>query len=336
MIAALKAAEGAPMRIFGTIIPVTLAVVGPLPAHALVVATPDEPVANLALQSQAASVMTPWVEAELVPARLSDLPEVLTSLKQRAAAVNWRASVGRVTAEDLYRKIPVGVRLAGEKAVLDFLDVHDVSHIRSVSGHPELAASTGNVVFEPRRWNQGRGPRDMGSLDKLRVWTHNAHVGWGAARPLILTNFAKSSIIAALVELPVSAFVETQHVVNGRKAPGQAALDAAQSVGITTALVGSTTGVVTMASALGVTVGTPVLVGFAVVGGSLYAWNSGERIWQAIGDDTRAAAIEKVAPTKEVAHAALRDGASALRDQVGGAVDAVSEWFHIHKSKFRL
>ena len=84
------------------------------------------------------------------------------------------------------------------------------------------------------------------------------------------------------------------------------------------------------------TVGTPVLVGFAGVGGSLYAWNSGEGIWQAIGDDTRAAAVEKVVETKEAADVALRDGAGTLRDQVGVAIDAVSEWFHMHKSKFRL
>ena len=119
------------MRVFGTIIPVTLAVAALLSAHALVVATPDNPVASVGLQSQAASVMTPWVEkisAELIPARLSDLPEVHTRLNQRASTVNWRASVGRVTAEDLYRKIPGGVRVAGGKAVLGFLDVHDVSH----------------------------------------------------------------------------------------------------------------------------------------------------------------------------------------------------------------
>ncbi len=200
------------MRVFVTIILVTLAVAGPLSAHA-----------NVGLQSQAASVMTPWVEkiwAELIPARLSDLPKVHTRLNQRASTVNWRANVGRVTAEDLYRKIPGGVRVAGGKAVLGFLDVHDVSHIRSVNRHPELAASAGNVVFEPPKWNQGRGPRDMGFPDKLRMHTHNARMGLGAARRPILASLARGGAIGALVELPVSASVETLHVVNGRKALG--------------------------------------------------------------------------------------------------------------------
>ena len=70
--------------------------------------------------------------------------------------------------------------------MLGFLDVRDVSHIRSVNRHPELAASAGNVVFEPPKWNQGRGPRDMGFPNKLRVHRHSARMGLGAARRPIL------------------------------------------------------------------------------------------------------------------------------------------------------
>ena len=47
----------------------------------------------------------------------------------------------------------------------------------------------------------------------------------------------------------------------------------------------------------------------------------------------RVAVVEKVVEAKEAAKAALRDGAGTLRDQVGGVVDSVSEWFHIHKSE---
>ena len=185
--------------------------------------------------------------------------------------------------------------------------------------------------MEPRTWSQRHGvPGQAAGAQAQRPH------GLGSCTSPNSGSLARGGAIGALVELPVSASVATLHVVNGRKALGQAVLDFARSVSIATAVVGSTVGVVATASALGVTVGTPVLVGFAGVGGSLYAWNSGEGIWQAIGDDTRAAAVEKVVETKEAADVALRDGAGTLRDQVGVAIDAVSEWFHMHKSKFRL
>ena len=79
------------------------------------------------------------------------------------------------------------------------------------------------------------------------------------------------------------------HVRNGRKTPEEAALDGARMVG-TAAVVGAVAaGAFSAAATAGVTMSAPVLMPISVVGGGLYVWVSGNRIWDAVDEGTRTA-----------------------------------------------
>ena len=156
-------------------------------------------------------------EAKLVAPSLDAMPELMAKLKQRASSTNQRATTGQITARDLFLKIPVGVRLAGEKAALEYLENHDLSHVQSVKGFPTLAAIPKNIVFELQEWNRARGSKNMGFLDKLKVHGHNAGTSLATRPDVIVTTMMKGGAIGVLLELPVTAIVETQSVRDGRK-----------------------------------------------------------------------------------------------------------------------
>jgi hypothetical protein len=102
-----------------------------------------------------------------------------------------------------------------------------------------------------------------------------------------VSTLAKGTGIGVLVELPVTAAVEYLHVRNGRKTPEEAAIDGARTVG-TAAVVGAVAaGAFSAAATAGVTVSAPFVMPLAVVGGGLYVWVSGDRIWNAVHEDTR-------------------------------------------------
>ena len=104
-----------------------------------------------------------------------------------------------------------------------------------------------------------------------------------------VSTLAKGTGIGVLVELPVTAVVEYLHVRNGRKTPEEAALDGARTVG-TAAVVGAVAaGAFSAAVTAGITISAPVVMPVAVVGGGLYVWVSGDRIWNAVHEDTRTA-----------------------------------------------
>ena len=109
----------------------------------------------------------------------------------------------------------------------------------------------------------------------------------GATRML-----AKGGTIMALVELPVTAIVETLHVRNGRKTAEEALADGGRAVS-TAAAVGATVGAIAAgAAAAGVTIPAAVPVG--VVASGAYVWVSGKRVWNALDDDTRASVNERL------------------------------------------
>ena len=218
---------------------------------------------------------------------LDEMPEVAAKLAQRASDTNQRAITGNLKGQDLLQKIPGGVRRAGKGPTLEYLNKHDLSHVLSVKHHPELAAQPDNLVFELLKWNRARGSNDMKLLDKSKVRIHNAVASIAGAGKIMWTTIAKGGAIGVLVELPVTTAEETLHVVNRRKTVKQAMGDGAQRVGVTALAGGATAGVLTAASTLGFTVGAPVLVPLAVVGGSAYVWVSGDRVWRALDDGTR-------------------------------------------------
>ncbi len=208
-------------------------------------------------------------------------------LAQRASGANRRASTGdKVRGPDLLPKIPGGVRLGGPGATLEYLAKRDLSHVLSVKNFPESAAQPNNMVFERREWNRARGAKDMKMWDKIKVRFDNFGASVFGARRIILRTVAKGGVIGMLVEVPVTAVVETLHVTSGRKTPKQATGDGLLKVG-GTALPGAVAaGALTMA---GTTAGAPVLVPLVLVGGSAYVWISSDRVWEALDDETRAA-----------------------------------------------
>lgn len=268
---------------------------------------------------------------------LNEMPEVAGKLNQRASDINQRATTGNIKGEQLFPKIPGGVRLAaGQGATLEYLDKHHVSHIRSVKHHPELAAQPANLVFEPQKWNLARGSNDMTFVDKFKVRIHNAGASMAGAGKIMLITVAKGGAIGALIELPVTTTVETLHVINQRKTKKQALRDGAQTVGVIGLVGGITAGAVTAVSTVGLTVGAPVLIPLTVVGGSAYFWVSGNRVWRALDDESRTVVKERLVVVKgaiqnsfhewsDQTRVATKSATKTLQEYIYAAIDAVAE-----------
>ena len=255
---------------------------------------------------------------------------VPATLDRRARWVNAKAGGGRLNGAILYRMIPVGVRLAGPEAESRYLSSHHLSHIRSVRWHPRLVAHPGNLVFEPALWNIARGAKDMNRSDRLRVRVHNGWMGGIAGARALLPSVAKGTAIGMVAAVPVELIVGTFDVRNGRTTVAQAVLVGASTVGVFGLAGGALAGAATVAGASGFALGTPVVVPLIVAGSTVYVLVSGERIWDALDDETRAALRERGAATvgviQENARAvgdAVRTWATANLEKVRGGVTAL-------------
>ena len=227
---------------------------------------------------------------------LDEMLDVKRNLSKRLSNLRSRinpALLGKLadrgvtlTVEDLYLRIPIGVRLAGERATMAFLRPRDLSHIESIGNAPEKALDSENLVYERSASNRARGSADMSLPERTVNWVRNLPAGVEGARVLLLST-AKGVGIGALVELPVSVAVETLHVVYQDKEVDAAVWDALQQIGAAAVAGGATTGALTVASAYGFTVGAPVVIPLVVIGGTAYVWVSSERVWQALDDESR-------------------------------------------------
>lgn len=224
----------------------------------------------------------------------------------------------------MYRMIPAGVRLAGPNAVSAYLDSHHLSHIRAVRWHPGLVAHPGNLVFEPAPWNSARGAKDMTWSDRLRVRVHNGWTGGIAGARALLPSVAKGTAIGMVAALPVELIVGTLDVRNGRTTVAQTVLDGASTLGVFGLAGGALVGVATLAGASGFVLGAPVVVPLIVAGSTVYVLVSGERIWDALDDESRAALRERGAATVDV----IQENARAVGD-------AVSTWTTANLEKVR-
>ena len=241
---------------------------------------------------QAAPAVIATIRTAEIARMLDDLPRVANMLRYRR---------GGIAPEMLFRKIPGGVKLAGEKAIRDYLSNHDLSHARSVKHNPTLASNSDNVLFELMAINRARGAADMTTGEQWTAVARNAVANVAGAR-VVMTAVTKGAALGVLVELPMTATVETLHVINHNKPVKNAARDAAKTVGMSGLAGGATAGMLTSASAFGFTLGAPVVIPLAVAGGSVYVVVSAKRIWEAMGDETRG-----------VVQAAFRDGADLAR-----------------------
>ena len=170
----------------------------------------------------------------------------------------------------------------GEEAVLDFLEFHELSHIKSVKHFPELADDLDNVIWEARKANRARGARTMMDIDVAAAQRALSLTGFKS----VATTVAKGAAVGAALEAPVVGLENYLHYYHGRKSAEEALLDAAVSIGVA----GAASGAVTLAApyaisglaSAGITVSigvlaTPVMVGGIVV----YAGYSGYRLCKA-------------------------------------------------------
>ena len=125
---------------------------------------------NGAIEAAAESVA--GIRAAALQRGLGEMPEVAKTLGNRR---------GGFAPEVLFPRIPAGVRLAGEEAVVDYLSERDLSHIRSVREAPELASEPGNVIFERATANRARGARHMTNWEGCGSFSSAAQRGPGGA-----------------------------------------------------------------------------------------------------------------------------------------------------------
>lgn len=208
-----------------------------------------------------------------LPRTLAQMPNVWQTLSSRGARLE-------LTPEKLWKLIPEGVKTR-EADVMAFLGKRHLSHIKSKFLHPERASDVKNVLFEKWQWNLERGSRNMepGEVARLRLNNFAEGVAKGARATTVAA--ARGAILGALMELPVTA-AENIILVRGRGKTGKEAwTDAARDVGKSAAAGAAGAVVVTGVAMIGVPMAPAVAVPVAVVGGTLYAYSSARRIWEA-------------------------------------------------------
>lgn len=212
-----------------------------------------------------------------VPCVLKDLPEVAKSLANRA---------GNIAPDKLFELIPDGVKLT-EENIWKFIEVRDVSHIKSIKNNPAKAGDVKNVVFEFLSKNRARGSRNMSRAEVQSAHFNNTITGIKCGFKTAVSTAAKGALFGALLELPITTVENILHVKNNRKSVGDARIDAAKDIGISAGFAGVTAAGFTGLSLLGVTLGPVVVIPSAIIGGAVYTWSATDRIWKALDDTTR-------------------------------------------------
>ena len=214
------------------------------------------------------------------PASFGSLSSRLKQKFRLAGLGNGRGSHTAYEAEMFFRhSVPSPVRNMGAEAVGDFLKDKHASHIESVANAPGKAKIMGNMVWESRKRNWSRGPRNMTGVDRLRAHAKNrvdaarlGAKGFGA-------QLGKAAAFAALLELPVSAVENTIRVVKGSVSGKEAAKQTAKNTATAGAIGGVTAVGITGAVALGagpaVTALSPIV---APAGAAIYGISAVLRI----------------------------------------------------------
>ena len=219
-----------------------------------------------------------------------------TRFNDLSASLRWRFHIaglgnGRgirtpVQAQQFYlQSVPASVRNLGERAVRQFLDGKQASHVESVANAPNKAKALGNTVWESARSNIRRGSRNMTRMQKLGV---NVRNGAHAARLVTKSacvSAARGGAFAAALEAPVSVAENAIHVMKGRKTKEDAAKDVAKDVGKAGLAGGVVAGGLTVVVAMGagplMATASPVV---GVVGFGIFGFSSARRIRCAIVD----------------------------------------------------
>ena len=210
-----------------------------------------------------------------IPCALKDLPTVAKSLANRA---------GGISPHKLFDLIPTGVKFT-EKNITEFLKTHDVSHRISIKNDPTKAGDINNIIFEIASKNRARGSKNMTRREFQSARLNNTITGIKCGFKTAVGTAAKGALFGALLEFPITIVENTLHVKNNRKSVGDARIDVAKDIGISTGFAGVTAAGFTGLSLLGVTLG-PAVIPLTIVGGAVYIWSAADRIWRALDGTT--------------------------------------------------
>ena len=271
---------------------------------------------------------------QLVQQSVAKLNAVPAEIGLRAAYASQRAQSGAVTGMALAEKMPLGVRAAGEDAMIKFSRSRHVSHIQSVSNNPALAADSRNLIWEKSKWNLARGARNISTVELLRANAHNSGAALRVAGPGILAHTAQGCVIGAVMELPATAAEQRRHVLDGEKSTEEAALDAAKSVAATGLAGCVLTAAATGAASAGVlSLSAPILIPIVAVGGSVYVLTTSKRIWDSLSEEEQAAVLGQLDVSREVVRnltgstwAAAQDGGAVVATAIQETADAAGWW----------
>ncbi len=205
-----------------------------------------------------------------------------------AVRKNLAGRSGNVPPNDLFPKIPQGVRMGGEPANLEYLRGGvDVSHKVPIRNAPNQAGRADNVVFESSRVNQARGAHDMSRMEVTSAHVRNALDGLHAGLRVAPKAALRSGLIAGALELPVSAAVNLIRYRRGGVSRKEAACNIAKDV-VTTSLAGAAAGAgIVVVASVGLPIAGPAMVVCSGVGCLVYGASSVGRIHSA----TRESAI---------------------------------------------
>ena len=148
---------------------------------------------------QAAGAAVASMPNAVTAATLEEMLDVKWNLSKRLSQSRVQAQIRTLlgqladrgvtlTVEDLYSRIPLGVRLAGERAAMAFLRPRDLSHIESIENAPEKALDSENLVYEKAASNRARGSANMTLPERTVNWVRNLPAGVEGARVLMLST----------------------------------------------------------------------------------------------------------------------------------------------------
>ena len=210
-----------------------------------------------------------------VPHVLKDLPTVAKSLSNRA---------GGITPDKLFGLIPKGVKFT-EESIWKFLKTHEVSHRISIKNNPNKAGNSNNVILELITKNRARKSKNMTRVEYQNAKSANAITSMKFGVKAAVGAALRGSLLAALLELPITCIENALHVRNNRKSVKEGGVDAVKDIGKNALGGGIVAGALTGLSLLGVTLG-PAAIPIAIVGGTVYIWSATHRIRDALGDNT--------------------------------------------------
>ena len=196
-------------------------------------------------------------------------------------AKNLASRRGNIPAIDLFGKIPQGVRLAGEKSILEYLKKVDLSHIRSVTNSPSLTNNVDNVLFEYSALNRARVGRDMTAVEVAKAKASGAIVGLEGGLRAVPKSALRSGLMAVALELPVSGAVNLIRYQLGGLSGKQAAINITKDALKTSVAGAALGGGVVVAGALGAPAIGSAMVVVSIIGIPVYVVSSGLRIYTA-------------------------------------------------------